>query len=88
MSDESEKYKLALPVTDPSYPTLKFVARYGDVIAVLVAAVVFAAGLAAWALGHSAVWALASFVLASFTFFLMRCLSELVHLIVDTMIPK
>jgi hypothetical protein len=87
-SKESENYKLALPVIEPSYPMLQFVARYGNVIAAVIAGVLLAVGVAAWALSQSAVWMAAGVVGAIFAYCLMRCLSELVHLIVDTMIPK
>ena len=88
MLREDEKYPMALPEIRRSYPMLQIVAAYGNAIAVLVAAIVLAAGLTAWSLGHGIGWAAAGILLSAFVYLLMRCLAELVHLIADTLIPK
>lgn len=88
MLDDSERYPLALPVAVPPYRTLQFIARYGASVAILLTGVVLAAGFLLWGFGYGAAWIPISFVLAGFTYLMMNCVAELVHLIVDTMIPK
>lgn len=88
MSGKIESYPLALPVAQSPYRTLLFFAGYGKAVAYLVGLIICAGGLAAWWLGYGAVWAPAGIGLGAFACLLMNCLAELVHLIVDTMIPK
>jgi hypothetical protein len=88
MAREDESYPLALPITQTSYPILQLVAKRGGVLAGLTTSIIVAAGLFAWVAGLGWGWALGGAVLASFAYVMMRCFAELVHLIVDTMIPK
>jgi hypothetical protein len=88
MSEQTESYPLALPVTEGAYPTLRFFARYGKVVAAFAGAIVCAGGPAFWWLGYGAVWPPVGLILGIALFLVMTCFAELIHLIVDTMIPK
>lgn len=88
MSGKSESYPLALPVADSLYRTLLFFAGYGKAVAYLAGIIMAAGGLVLWWAGHGPAWAVAGIGLGCFTTLLLNCLAELVHLIVDTMIPK
>jgi hypothetical protein len=88
MSEKTESYPLALPVPESPYRTLLFFASYGKVVAYLAGLFICAGGLTLWWSGYGAPWVAAGIFLGAFAILLMNCLSELVHLIVDTMIPK
>jgi hypothetical protein len=88
MTEKTESYPLALPVSENPYRMLRFFASYGKHVAWVAAVIVGASGLAFCQLGYGAVWAPVGVTLGFFLFLLMNCLAELVQLIVDTMIPK
>jgi hypothetical protein len=81
-------YPLALPIIQSAYPTLHFFARYGHAIASVTGVLIFAAGLIAWLTGFGWGWLLLGVAVAGAAYLLLRCFGELVHLIVDTMVPK
>jgi hypothetical protein len=73
---------------EPSYPVLRLFARHGHAIAAVAGLVPALAGLAAAAAGAGWGWAVAGVLGGGFAYLLLRCLAELVHLIVDTLVPK
>jgi len=88
MSERSESYPFALPIVENPYRTLHFISSYGKPVAFLAAAIVGLGGLALWWFDFGVVWVPIGLILACFTLLVMNCLTELVQLIVDTMIPK
>lgn len=69
-----------------TYPMLRFVARFGDLIAAVVAGIV--ALCAAWALGNALWLPGAAGVLATgLVYMVLRAFGELVRLILDVMHP-
>ncbi len=88
MSKETESYPLALPVPENQYRTLLFFAGYGKTLAYLVGLLICAGGVALYWSGYGTAWLPAGIVVGAFVILLLNCFAELVHLIVDTMIPK
>ncbi len=70
------------------YPTLRFLERYGDWIAILVALGPLAAAILAAALGASGWWVLAGAVAAAFLFLAARSYVEMIRLMTDMLLPK
>ena len=72
----------------PTYATLHLLVRHGDLIALLVALAPVLGGVAAWAMGLSAVYALVGVLAGAFLYLIMRSYVELVRVIVDMLLPK
>jgi hypothetical protein len=76
------------PIANPSYGALEFLVRHGDWIAVVVALMPIAGGVAAWAAGMSVVFVPVGLVGSALAYLLMRSYVELVRVIVDMLLPK
>jgi hypothetical protein len=70
------------------YPTLRFLERYGDWIAILVSLAPLAAAILAAALGASAWWVLAGAAAAAVLFIAARSYVEMIRLMTDMLLPK
>jgi hypothetical protein len=85
MSDDARLQSIV--TVEPSYPVLRLFARHGHAIAAVAGIALALAGLAS-AAGAGWGWAVAGVLGGGFAYLLLRCLAELVHLIVDTLVPK
>ena len=74
--------------TNPTYPALNFLVRYGDWVAIVVAIVPMVLGGIAWSMGMPAVFGIASLAASAFLYLMMRSFVELVRVIVDMLLPK
>lgn len=72
----------------PSYPTVQFLIRHGDFVAVALGALPALAGLVAVIAGCSAWWLVAGLVAAPVVYLFARCFVELVRIIGDTLLPR
>ena len=69
------------------YPAIRFVIRYGNVLALLVAVAIVVLGVIVGA--KTGEWLNASIIMAGgvLTFLLLRAFSELVDVVADTLLP-
>jgi hypothetical protein len=70
------------------YPTLRFLERYGDWIAIIVSLCPLAAGIVAALLGASAWWGLAGAAASAVLFIAARSYVEMIRLMTDMLLPK
>ncbi len=70
------------------YPTLRFLERHGDWIAILVALAPLLAGAVAALLGASFWWLLVGALAAAFLFVAARSYVEMIRLMTDMLLPK
>jgi hypothetical protein len=70
------------------YPTLRFLERHGDWIAILVSLGPLAAAILAAALGASAWWVLAGAATSAILFIAARSYVEMIRLMTDMLLPK
>ncbi len=71
-----------------TYPTLRFLERHGDWLAILVAILPLAAGVIAALLGQSWWWALGGLAGAAVLFLAGRSYIEMIRLMTDMLLPK
>jgi hypothetical protein len=74
--------------SQPQYPALDFLVRYGTWLAPALAAVIAVLGVYAWAMGMPPIIAVLGIAAAAFAYLLMRAFVELVRVIVDMLLPK
>lgn len=70
------------------YPTLRFLERYGDWIAILVSLCPLAAAIIAAALGASVWWVLGGAAASAILFLAARSYVEMIRLMTDMLLPK
>jgi hypothetical protein len=70
------------------YPTLRFLARHGDGIAIVVSLFPLAASIVAALLGASAWWILGGVAASAFLFIAARSYVEMIRLMTDMLLPK
>lgn len=70
------------------YPTLRFLERHGDWIAIAVSLCPLAAAIVAILLGASAWWVLAGTAASAFLFIAARSYVEMIRLMTDMLLPK
>ena len=70
------------------YPTLRFLERHGDWIAVAVALFPLVASIVAALLGASAWWGLAGAAASAVLFIAARSYVEMIRLMTDMLLPK
>lgn len=70
------------------YPTLRLLERYGDWLAIAVAATPLVAAIIAFLLGASAWWVAAGIVAGGFLLLAARSYIEMIRLMTDMLLPK
>src|SRR5271166_3066582 len=70
------------------YPTLRFLERHGDAIAILVSLCPLATGIITAWLGASAWWVLAGAAASAFLYIAARSYVEMIRLMTDMLLPK
>ena len=70
------------------YPTLRFLERHGDWIAIVVSLFPLAAGFIAALLGASTWWVLAGAAASAALFVAARSYVEMIRLMTDMLLPK
>lgn len=70
------------------YPTLRFLERHGDWIAIVVALFPLAASIVAALLGASAWWVLGGAAASAVLFVAARSYVEMIRLMTDMLLPK
>ena len=70
------------------YPTLRFLERHGDGIAIAASLSPLIASIVAASLGASAWWILGGVIAAGFLFLAARSYVEMIRLMTDMLLPK
>ena len=73
---------------ETSYPAVRFMLRFGNIVAVLMGLAVAVAGLWAAMAGMGWPWGAAGLVGGLLAFFFLRIFSELIQIIADTLLPQ
>lgn len=73
---------------ETSYPAVRFMLRFGNMVAVLIGLAVAVGGLWLAMTGMGWPWGAAGLVGGLLAFFFLRILSELIHIIADTLLPQ
>lgn len=77
-----------LQASNPNYPTLHFLVRYGEWVVTIVALVPIVLGGWAVSAGWSYLYAVAGVSAGAFLYLVLRALVELIRVIVDMLLPK
>jgi len=72
----------------PPYPALLWMARYGGTLTLAVTGGLLAAAAAAWMLGWDWKWSAAAVLVAFLIGLSLRLLTEIVRLLVETLVPQ
>lgn len=78
----------AIPDPDKAYPVVRLLVRYGNALAIAVAAVLALSGIWAAIAGFGWAWAPAGVLAGAFGGLIMRSYAELVRLIADMLLPR
>jgi hypothetical protein len=70
-----------------NYPAVRFVARHGHALAVVVALALLLLGLWIGSSGAGWIWGVASIAAGALAYLMLRTFAELVDVVADTLIP-
>ena len=74
--------------TLPTYVALHFLARYGNLFALILAFIPLLAGIWAWMSGMHFALVIVGLATGALIYLIMRSYVELVRVIIDTLLPK